>query len=337
MFSTAFDNRNFTGDKNALFDLRGVFRQIPLHIFNEFRRINDCYFRNQPHIKPASPGVVADICVEDPEVAFAFEVTFGQREFLQQEVLGHHGHLPADVAAVAAGHPEDVHSLFLVRFLVGPFLVQNFHFADAVYLENFVMAVLKVVGADVNVVGGESVRLHEAVAHGVGVAGFVALQKDLLLLAGGLGDAGHVGGIAAAVHIIGHAGAVADDGEFLLDALLQGVGGHEGVQQRVDEVRFLLGEVHQPPEVRGRRRHLLELVGVREELRDDESRIAEGVDVAVDSALRHPQTLAEFVHRVVYVARHTLHQAQHPFDFWLVHRAILFTNSTTYPLIHLYR
>ena len=301
-----------------------IFLHILLHILQELRAVHDLDLVAQAQEEPAGAHIGAQVRVQDPVVALALDVSCSQREFLQEEVFGHHAHLPLDVADGGPGHPEDVHSLALVLLLGGPALLLHLYAADAVDLEDFVLLVFQVVGAHVNVVGGEAVGLHVAVADGVAVAGLVAFEDDFLFVLGGVPEVFHVGGVAAEVGELLYRGGVIDYGQLLLDALFQGVGGDDGFDDGVDQGGFFFGEVQEPVEVREVLGDFLYLVGVGVEFGDGEACCFEGVDVAVDGAVRHVQVFGEFVDGVVDVAGHHEHHAQHAFYFGLVHKLLRF-------------
>ena len=298
-----------------------IFLHILLHILQELRAVDDLDLVAQSQEEAAGAHIGAQVRVQDPVVALALDVSCSQREFLQEEVLGHHAHFPLDVADGGPGHPEDVHSLALVLLLGGPALLLHLYAADAVDLEDFVPFVFQVVGAHVYVVGGEAVGLHVAVADSVAIAGLVVLQDHLLFVLGGVPEVFHVGGVAAEVGELLYRGGVIDHGQFFLDALLQGVGGDDGLYDGVDQGGFFFGEVQEPVEVREVFGDFLYLVGVGVEFGDGEACCFEGVDVAVDGAVRHVQVFGEFVDGVVDVAGHHEHHAQHAFYFGLVHGA----------------
>ncbi len=304
-----------------------IFLHILLHILQELRTVDNLDFMAQSQEEPASPNIGTQVGVQDPEVALTLDIGHGQRVFLQQQVLGHHGHFPRDVANGGPDHPEDVHSLALVLLLCGPALLLHFNAADAVDLEDFVLLVFQVVGADVDVVGGKAVGLHVAVADCMAVTGLIALQDDFLLLFGCIPEVFHVGGIAPEVAKLLDGGGVIDHGQLLFDALLQGVGGDDGLDDGVDQGGFFFGEVQQPVEVRHVSGDLLYLVGVGVEFCDREASCLESINVAVDGAVRHVQMFGEFINGVVDVAGHHQHHAQHAFYFGLVHGASSFRGN----------
>ena len=76
------------------------------------------------------------------------------------------------------------------------------------------------------------------------VPGLIALQQYLLLLPGSLGEIRDSSRIAPAVNIVGNGSRITDYGQLVLDALLERIRRHQRIQQRVDEIRLLLGEIH---------------------------------------------------------------------------------------------
>lgn len=297
-----------------------IFLHILLHVLQELRTVDNLDFMAQSQEEPAGSHIGTQVGVQDPVVALALDIGHGQRVFLQQQVLGHHGHFPRDVANGGPGHPEDIHSLALMLLLSGPALLLHLYAADAVDFEDFVLLIFQVVGADVDVVGGKAVGFHVAIADGVAIPGFVALQDDFLLLFGCIPEVFHVGGIAPEIGELLDGGGVIDHGQLLFDALLQGVGGNDGLDDGMDQRCFLLRKVQQPVKVRHIPGHLLDFVGVGVEFRDREPSCFEGINVAVDGAIRHVQMLGQFINGVVDVAGHHQHHAQHAFYFGLVHK-----------------
>ena len=63
-----------------------------------------------------------------------------------------------------AGHTEHIHPLLAVRGLFRPGLIQNFHTADTVYLEYFVLAIFQVICTNVNIVRCIAVWFNQSVA-----------------------------------------------------------------------------------------------------------------------------------------------------------------------------
>ena len=117
-----------------------------------------------------------------------------------------------------SAHPENVHLRALVPGFFGPWLILNLHAGDALNLEDFVPAVLQVQGADVDVVGGETIGLHQTVTHGVAIAGLVALQHHFLLFLDGPGQGIHVGGIAPVRNEVRDGRGLIDHSQLALEA-----------------------------------------------------------------------------------------------------------------------
>lgn len=81
---------------------------------------------------------------------------------------------------------------------------------------------------------------------------------------------------------------------------------------------LFFGEMHELRDVAEVRRFLVEADAVAR-LFDDETRLAEGVYVAVDGAARHLEPFGQLVDVVGGVRREQLHQPQQAFEFGLVH------------------
>ena len=109
-----------------------------------------------------------------------------------------------------------VHSLFAVGSLFCPGFLLNLDTTDAIYLEDLVVAIVKVIRTNINIVGGESIWLDMTISDCVGIPGLVILQDDFLLASGRCGQGLHMGGVAPAVNEIRDGGLVVDDGEFSL-------------------------------------------------------------------------------------------------------------------------
>ena len=146
----------------------------------------------------------------------------------------------------------------------------------------------------------------------------VAVQDDLPPLLDGLDQAADVRGVPAAHDRVGQRLVVVNRAEFALEVLFQQVRVVDALDGALEDHGLLLGEVHQLRDVAEVRRLLVESDAVAR-LLDDESRLAEGVDIAVDRAARHAEPLGQLVHVVGRVGREQLHEPQQAFQFGLVH------------------
>ena len=106
--------------------------------------------------------------------------------------------------------------------------------------------------------------------------------------------------------------------EFALEVLFEHVRVVNVLDGAFEYHRLLLGEVDELRDVAEMGRFLVETDAVAA-LLDDESRFAEGVDVAVNRPARHLQPLGQLVDVVCGVCRQQFHQPQQAFEFGLVH------------------
>ena len=118
---------------------------------------------------------------------------------------------------------EAVDGLGLVRLLGGPWVVQHLYFVDTGYLEAFVDTIFKVIGPDVDVVGGEGEGFDMAVTDLAGVGRFVGVEDDLLLPFDGIDKCLDIDGIGLLIDEIGNGGGIVHCRQFALQALLQDI------------------------------------------------------------------------------------------------------------------
>ena len=253
-----------------------------------------------------------------PTPAQRFQVAFGQRVFLAQQVVGQHAQFQTYAAARSAVHAEYVDEAFVVFGSVFPRRVGELHGADARRFEELVRVAFEVVAPHLHIVGRESERFHPAVADLAAVRRLVTVQDRLPLLLDGFDQPPDVRGVLAPDHGVGQRLVVVDRVEFAFEILFQDVVVVDIFDGAFQDHGLLFGEVHQLRDVAEMRRLLVETDAVARFL-DDESRIAEGVDIAVDRAARHLEPFGQLVDVVGGVRCQQLHQPQQAFQFGLVH------------------
>ena len=199
-----------------------------------------------------------------------------------------------------------------------PFVAERQYGADARGFEELAEAVFRVVAPDVDVVGGEGERLYPAVAYGGSACRTVGLQYYLPFFGDRSDQIVNDARQPALDDRVGQRAVVVDRVEFAFEVLFQKVVVVDVFDGAFEDHGLLLGEMDQLRNILEVRRFLVQ-PDVFAALLDDETRFAEGVDVAVDGAARHHEPLGQVVDRVFGVGREHLHQPQQPFEFGLVH------------------
>ena len=261
-----------------------MFLVVFLDVVEEFFAFEDFDVGGEAEDEAGGAFEAVDGGGEDPFAVDAFEVLFGEGVFLHEEGLGAGVELEGDGFDGGAGHAEDVGGFDLVPFFEGPGGVGDLDFVDAHDFVDAAVGLLDVVSPDVDHVGGEGEGFDQAVAGVVAVGRFIAFQDYLLLVLDGSVQGFDVGGIDGVVDIVGDAGAVIDAGQLPLQVPLEGVVIVDALDHPGHQVRLLVGEVDELLEIRQPPVDLPHLVHIAVELVHYETRLTDGVDVAVHRA-----------------------------------------------------
>ena len=135
----------------------------------------------------------------------------------------------------------------------------------------------------------------------------VAVQYGLPLPVDGLDQRPDVRGVLAAHDRVGQRLVVVDRVELAFEVLFQQVRVVDVLDGALEDHGLLFGEVDELRDVAEMGRLLVEADAVAR-LLDDETRLAEGVDIAVDGAARHVEPLGQLVDVVGGVGREQLHE-----------------------------
>ena len=136
------------------------------------------------------------------------DVFFRQRKFLQQETLSARIELQGNHFVQRSRHPEDVRLGNIVLRGKLPRRIRFLDGMDTCHLEHPGLGLIHIIGPDVNNVGGEFYRLHQAVMCLIAMGRFILLQDHLPLMLDGRCQRLHIGRIRSIVDITGNAGAV---------------------------------------------------------------------------------------------------------------------------------
>ena len=86
-----------------------------------------------------------------------------------------------------------------------------------------------------------------------------------------------------------------------------------------EDLRFLIGEVHELRQIFERGRHLDDAVDIPANFLHSEPQFLESVDIAVDGPVGCVQFLGQFFDREIDIACHKAHEPEDSFYSWLFH------------------
>ena len=288
-------------------------------MLGQLRGVDHADVVQQPHDEAADACEVGHFGVEQPaSAAQRADVPLGERILLAQQVVGQQPQFEPHAVALRAVHAEGVDEPLGVGVGVLPRRVGRFDLADARGLEELADAVLGVVAPHLHVVGREGEGFDAAVAHLAAVGRPVAVQDDLPLLLDRLDQVVDVRGVPSPDDRVGQRAVVVDRVELAFEVLFQQVRVVDVLDGALEDHGLLFGEVDELRDVAEMGRLLVEADAVAC-LLDDETRLAEGVDIAVDGAARHVEPLGQLVDVVGGVGREQLHEPQQAFELRLIH------------------
>ena len=144
------------------------------------------------------------------------------------------------------------------------------------------------------------------------------MQYGLPLPVDGLDQRPDVRGVLAAHDRVGQRLVVVNRVELAFEILFQQVRVVDVFDGALEDHGLFFGEMHELRDVAEVRGLLVEANAVARFF-DDETRLAEGVYVAIDGAARHLEPFGQLVDVVGGVRREQLHQPQQALKFGLVH------------------